>query len=82
MTFQASVAEGACPLALYLKHSQVMPMTTFKILPIELDRNTQWVVKTTHADGKIDTSIAYPTRDKAQTAADGWEHLDEDWAKV
>jgi hypothetical protein len=71
-----------CPRLIRDVHSKVVPMTTFKILPVDLDLKTHWVVKTTHDNGKIDTSIAYSTRDKAQTAADGWKHLDEDWAKV
>jgi hypothetical protein len=33
-------------------------------------------------NGVIDTSNVYPTRAKAQAAADTWTHLDEDWAKV
>jgi hypothetical protein len=58
-------------------------MATFEILPTNLDGKLAWVVKTTtHATGVVDTSIRYPTRAEAQAAADSWEHLDEDWAKV
>jgi hypothetical protein len=57
-------------------------MTTFQILPVDLDPKGGWVVKTTHDDGKIDISIVYDTQAKAQAAADSWTYLDEDWAKV
>jgi hypothetical protein len=58
-------------------------MTIFRIFPADMDAaTTGWVVKTTHDDGKVDTSIVYGTRAKAQAAADTWTYLDEDWAKV
>jgi hypothetical protein len=57
-------------------------MTTFRIVPANLDSATGWVVKTKHDNGVIDTSIVYATREMAQAAADTWTHLDEDWAKV
>jgi hypothetical protein len=55
---------------------------TFRILPVNMDADLGWVVETTHGSGIVDTSIVYPAREKAQTAADSWIHLDEDWAKV
>jgi hypothetical protein len=57
-------------------------MPTFRILPVNLDADRGWIVKTTHESGVVDTSIVYATQMKAQAAADSWEHLDEDWAKV
>ena len=57
-------------------------MATFQILPSDQDAKIGWVVKTTHDDGTVDTSIRYETHTKAQAAADSWVHLDEDWAKV
>ncbi len=57
-------------------------MATFQILPVDKDGKIVWVVKTTHDDGTVDTSIRYETRAQAQAAADGWIYLDEDWARV
>jgi hypothetical protein len=57
-------------------------MCIFRILPRSLDADLGWVVETTHESGIVETSIMYPTREKAQAAADSWIHLDEDWAKV
>jgi hypothetical protein len=57
-------------------------MSTFRILPANMDADLGWVVETTHASGIVETSIVYETREKAQKAADSWVHLDEDWAKV
>ena len=57
-------------------------MATFLVLAVHLDSSIGWVVKTTHDNGIIDTSIVYETRERAQAAADSWTHLDEDWAKV
>jgi hypothetical protein len=57
-------------------------MATFLVLAVDLDSSIGWVVKTTHDNGIIDTSIVYETRERAQAAADSWTHLDEDWAKV
>jgi hypothetical protein len=57
-------------------------MATFQILPVDKDGEIGWVVKTTHDDGTVDTSIRYETQAKAQAAADSWINLDEDWAKV
>jgi hypothetical protein len=57
-------------------------MTTFRIVPVNLDSDTGWVVKTKHDNGVTETSVVYPTRETAQAAADTWTNLDEDWAKV
>jgi hypothetical protein len=57
-------------------------MATFQILPADLNRKIAWVVKTTHDDGTVDTSIRYETHAKARAAADTWVFLDEDWARV
>jgi hypothetical protein len=57
-------------------------MTAFLVLPIDQNANTGWVVKTTHGNGVVETSVVYETHAQAQRAVDGWIHLDEDWAKV
>jgi hypothetical protein len=57
-------------------------MTTFRLSPADPNGKIGWVVKTIHDDGRVDTSIVYETRAKAQAAADSWTNLDEDWAKV
>jgi len=59
-----------------------LDMTAFLVLPVELDADKGWVVKSTHKNGVIETSRVYESRLQAQTAADGWAYLDEDWAKV
>jgi hypothetical protein len=57
-------------------------MPTFRIIPINRDADLGWVVETTHESGIVEKSIVYRTQTEAQAAADSWEHLDEDWAKV
>jgi hypothetical protein len=57
-------------------------MATFCIYLVDVDGKTGWVVRTTHDDGTVDTSIRYETRTQAQAAADSWTNLDEDWARV
>jgi hypothetical protein len=57
-------------------------MTIFRVVPSTSNIVPGWVVKTIHDNGSIDTSIVYDSPAKAQCAADGWTHLDEDWAKV
>lgn len=57
-------------------------MPKFRILAAERAADRGWVVETTHSSGVVERSIAYPTKSKAQAAADSWVHLDEDWAKI
>jgi hypothetical protein len=57
-------------------------MTTFVVLPVGPSADRGWVVKTTHGNGAVETSFIYQTQAQAQTAADGWSDLDEDWARV
>lgn len=57
-------------------------MPTFRILPVDLDAKQGWIVETTHDDGVVNKSISYPTKEKAQEAADSWIYLDEDWGKI
>ena len=38
--------------------------------------------KTTHDNGVAETSVIYETQAQAQSAADNWTHLDEDWAMI
>ena len=51
-------------------------------MPVHVNANHGWVVKTTHDDGVCETSIAYESREMAQKAADSWVYLDADWGKV
>ena len=58
-------------------------MTAFIIEPANpSDAFRGWVVKSIHENGMVDTSIIYKTQKLAQTAADGWKFLEEDWEKV
>jgi hypothetical protein len=57
-------------------------MTSFRIVPANLDASFGWVVKTTHDSGITETSIVYASRAKAELAVASWTHLDEDWASV
>jgi hypothetical protein len=57
-------------------------MPSFHILPACLDTNLGWVVRTAHDNRAFNTGVAYEIRLKAQSAANGWTDLDEDWAKV
>ena len=57
-------------------------MPTFCVMPVHVNANHGWVVKTTHDDGVCETSIAYESREMAQKAADSWVYLDADWGKV
>jgi hypothetical protein len=57
-------------------------MPTFRVVPADLDTNIGWVVKTIHDNGIVETSVIYESQAKAETAAENWRHLDDDWAKV
>ena len=59
-------------------------MTVFSIEPARPGDASKigWVVKSTHENGLVETSVIYKTQILAETAADGWKYLEEDWDKV
>lgn len=60
-----------------------LDLPIFVIEPVNpSDMSKGWVVKSTHRNGVVETSVVYKTETQAKAAAEKWTFLDEDWEKI